>query len=180
MIVAVLNGWGSSSRNRETRTAALVRDATDDIKSRTMLAKRSMIGWARARRFRKFILEHQDPKQSLLCVGKSLGARNMVSRILNKLEPLEYYKTGLFTIDPCWPIKGDWKPNLNEKSLQLTHKIDKVINLYAVLPKDQQAGSRVFGDNVRNFPISDADHYSIVQHDLVADELGDLVIWLTS
>lgn len=189
MIVAVLNGWGSSSRLRETRTAALVRRVTKGkVSIRGFLARRAMIGWARSRRFKRFILRREDPEETLLLVGKSLGARNMITRVLNQLPMLQYRKVALLTIDPCWPERWDWKPNLNRRVLELTHPVHRAVNVYAVLPPDKQAGSMVglnLSNNmltdliVQNVPLMHVDHHTIVQSEEVEEELCALVDYLS-
>jgi hypothetical protein len=96
-----------------------------------------------------------------LLVGKSLGARNLVEGVLNRLKPLEYRKSALVTIDPNWPTFSDLKPNLNRQILHLQHEVGMAINVYAVLPDDQQAGSLLSAKNVENIPVFDYDHQTI-------------------
>lgn len=178
IVAAVLNGWGASMRRKETRTAALVREALDG-QDHIVLARRAMIGWARARMMRRFIRAHSSKENGLLCVGKSLGARNMVGRVLNRLEPLSYRRIALLTIDPCWPLRGDWRPNLNRHVLDLDFPVDRAVNVYSRGGPDDQAGAMLRGNNVTNIPLTDVDHYSIVQDDVTAEELGELVDYLT-
>lgn len=176
IVTAVLNGWGSSSRQRESRTANLVKSALFNRGLEgPFLGKRSMFLASRARRFRRFIRKHQSPELSLLCVGKSLGARNMVTRVLNNLPVLEYRKVGLLTIDPCWPRDGQLRPNCNREVLYLSYPVTVGINVVAVLPQDQQAGSIVYGENVSNVPLNDHDHISIVHSPDVHAALGDII-----
>jgi hypothetical protein len=104
------------------------------------------------------------PSTPLLLVGKSLGAYNLVKRVLNKCPPWwdGYKAAALVTIDPCWPIRGNWRPNLNRCLLHLEPELDYACNVYAVLPQDQQAGAMLAGPRVHNCPVTEYDHYSIV------------------
>lgn len=180
LVVVVLNGWGASSRRRETRTAELVRDVVKGLASEeNILTRRSMLGMNRARLFHRFILSHQDDRRSLLVVGKSLGARNMVGGVLNRLpRSLAYRRTGLVTIDPCWPVPWDLTPNLNRSILHLRMRMGRATNFLAVRPQDEQAGSMVQGPGVVNVPLSDVTHTTIVQAPEVRSELEEMVEWL--
>jgi hypothetical protein len=120
--------------------------------------------------YRRFIRQYSSPENSLLCVGKSLGARNMISFVLNEIGDLHYRRTALVTIDPCWPFVEDWKPNLNGKVLKLSYPVDMATNIFAALPKTEQAGALVQGPSgcgVENIPLSDVDHYSITTSPVV-------------
>jgi len=182
VVVVVLNGWGSSSRRRETRTATMAREVTKGhVAEGRFLGLRAMLGWSRSRRVRRFILRHQNPHRSLLLVGKSLGARNMVSRVLNRMAtPLGYRRVGLVTIDPCWPTRWDLTPNLNRAVLKLTATVDQATNFMAVLPQDQQAGAMVHGPRVVNVPLSGPDHFTIVQAPEVRAELERMALELVT
>ena len=180
LVVAVLNGWGSSSRRRESRTAALVRRTISNmgVEPEAIVTGRALLAWSRSRRYKRFIRHHQSYDRVLLCVGKSLGARNMVSRILNPLGDTGYKKTALLTIDPCWPIRWDLRPNLNHHTLHLSAYVDLAINVLCVLPPAQQAGAILTGQNVSNVPVTDHDHFSIVQSPDTKDALSSLLAYL--
>lgn len=180
LVVVVLNGWGASSRRKETRTAELVMKITKGLVNEDeILTKRAMLAMSRVRRFRKFILRHQSPDRSLLVVGKSLGAKNLVSGVLNNLpDDLTYKRTGLVTIDPCWPEQWDWTPNLNKRSLYLCRKMGRAVNLMAIRPPDKQAGSMLRGPGVYNIQLTGYSHVSIVEAPEVEHEIQSMVDWL--
>lgn len=181
MIVAVvLNGWSSSSRKSKTRTNALVEELL--IESEVpfeLLGLKSSFFKSRSRRIREHIEALQHPERSLLCVGKSLGARNMVQLVLNKLGPLSYRRILLGTLDPNWPESWDLTPNLNGRLLHLTCKVDRASSVYHLSTKPRkQAGALLAGPagvRVDNFPVTDCDHYSIVRHPRSRKVLRELV-----
>jgi hypothetical protein len=160
IVVCVLNGWSASSQYEETKTATLVERLTREHE-RLFLARRSALLRTRTRLYRRFIRRYDNRENELLLVGKSLGARNIVEGVLNRLKPLEYRRTALVTIDPNWPTFSDLKPNLNRQLLHLEHAVGMAINIFAVLPENQQAGSLLSGPNVENIPVSDYDHQTI-------------------
>lgn len=181
LVVVVLNGWGASSRRRESRTSELVRGITaDHVTEGHYLALRAMMGVSRSRRVSRFIRRHQGLDRDLLLVAKSLGARNMVSRVLNGFQSrLIYRRTGLVTIDPCWPLRWDWRPNLNRSVLRLVYPwLDEATNFFAVLPQDKQSGSMVYGQPVVNIPLVGPDHVSITLAPEVRDEVRRVTDWL--
>lgn len=178
LIVVVLNGWSASVRKRETRTSALVERLTRDRK-RTMLTAKASLLRSQARRCRDFILDHQERRDNLLLVGKSLGARNLI-RVLNALpRPLKYRKKALVTVDPCWPLLVDWRPNLNRTILKVVHPVELGANLVAVRPQDKQAGAMVSGRNIKNIPVAGVDHYSIVESPVLVATLADTIVRVT-
>jgi len=181
LIVAVLNGWSASVRGKETRTATLVERETRAHK-RLFLARKATLVRARARMYRRFIRRHAMRENELLCVGKSLGARNLISYVLNEFQSMPYRKTALVTIDPCWPLLDDWTPNLNDQLLTLDFPIGMAINVFAALPKGEQAGALVQGHPgvVRNIPLNDVDHYSITTSKTVRESVRRSVAWLVS
>jgi hypothetical protein len=180
LVVAVLDGWSASARREEDRISSIVREIVKyDAFEENILTKKSLLGMSRSRRFRNFILSKQGSDRSLLVVGKSLGARNIVEGVLNKLpERLNYRKTGLITIDPCWPTWKDFTPNLNKKILHLEHNMGRAVNIMAILPSDQQAGSMVRGSNVRNVQLYDYTHNSITMSRDVRVEIEFMEKWL--
>jgi hypothetical protein len=169
IVAAVLNGWAASSRKEQTRTHTLVEALLGETGvPYELLGLKAMFVNGRSRRIRQFIIEKDRSENVLLCVGKSLGARNMVLEVLNQLPRLFYVKTFLGTIDPNWPESWDITPNLNRCILKLTRPMTAAANIYFV-SKDprQQAGAMLgaSGDTpVLNIPVTDCDHFSIVQH----------------
>jgi len=184
LIVAVMNGWSASVRRRETRTARMVREflVGGGIEFK-FLARRSMLLMSRCRKFRRYILKHNSPDNELLVVGKSLGGKNLVKGVLNELPKLKYRRTALLTLDPCWPISTDLRPNLSLRgcTLKLTHPVGCVINVYIEDPDpDAQTGARLVGDPaILNWPLSsEYDHFSIVNSDAAFDALTMTVTYL--
>lgn len=113
----------------------------------------------------------------LLLVGKSLGAYNMITRVVNKLPAYTlglYKEVLLYTIDPCWPLLTDWAPNLNRQALVLKNQ-DVVVakNVYLAAPENEQAGCLVVG--ARNCALSGTTHQNIVSHPAVREGLYDFV-----
>lgn len=182
LVVAVLNGWGASSRRRETRTAELVRKETDGaVGEDDFLASRAMLGMPRSRKYRRFILSHQDKRKNLLIVAKSLGSHNMIKGVLNHkklLRPLDYRKIGFLSIDPCWPLWHDMRPNLNRHLIHLKRKMDRTVNFLAIRPPDEQAGAIVRGPDVINIPLTDVTHTSIVMAEEVRSGLFNMINFL--
>ena len=182
IVPVVLNGWSASTRRKRTRTHTLV----DRILGETgaphvpVLGLKSMLLYARSRRVRKHIQRYERNDRVLLCVGKSLGARNMVERVLNKMEKLQYRSVYLVTIDPNWPESWDLSPNLNGHLLRLTHPVTLAVNVYFAAQKGttKQAGALLStpkGVPCRNWPVTDCDHFSIVQHPKVRQVLKGVI-----
>lgn len=177
IVAAVLNGWGASSRRRESRTAALVRDVLGD-RDHIIMARRAMFLLPRYRRFRRYIRAHQGHDNALLCVSKSLGSLYMVIHILNQLRPLVYRRIAFLSIDLNYPTWEDWRPNLNHIVVPLRHRVDSAVNIYVVGRPRQQAGARLAGANVTNIAVEGYDHISIVQAAVVRESLEMLVDFL--
>lgn len=181
IVAAVLNGWSASTRKEQTRTHALVEELLKDTNvPYTLLGLKAMFIQGRSRRVRDFIIENDSPQNALLCVGKSLGARNMVREVLNKLPLLFYRKTFLGTIDPNWPELWDLTPNLNRHILMLTRHMTEAANVYFVSQNPyKQAGAMLGAKNdtpVLNIPVNDCDHFTIVQHHETRRMLETLVL----
>jgi hypothetical protein len=170
LTVVVLNGWSASSRGKETRTHLLVKRELDEARANYhLLGLKAMFIHARSRRVKKFIQRHEHRDKALVCFGKSLGARNMVQRVLNTIGPLEYPEIYLMTIDPNWPESWDLTPNLNGHTLRLTRPVTRATNVYYLAPKGSrdQAGALLGspkGVPTTNHPVKDCDHVSIVEH----------------
>lgn len=177
LIVGVLNGWRASSRGKDTRTGILVERLTRGLE-RKLLRRKSMLLQSRARMYRRFILDNQDDENELLLVGKSLGARNLIA-VANKIsEPLAYRRTALVTIDPCFPLLMDWKPNLNRHILRVEHAFDWARNFYAVMPQNKQAGALIYGENAQNIPMVGVDHISITRSPVVEKGIREVITFL--
>jgi hypothetical protein len=161
---------------------SLVRDAVTPYEH-VFLGRRALLGRHRCRRFRRFIDQHSCNDNRLLVVGKSLGARNLVSHVLNPLgnSLLMYRRVGLLTVDPCWPLWHDWAPNLNGEVLDLTAPVDRAINVFLDAPPDQQAGSLVAGAMNRQVEaIHDVDHGSMSTHPLAIYSLREILDFVVS
>jgi hypothetical protein len=172
LTVVVLNGWSSSSRGSKTRTHKLVeRELERAGADYQLLGLKAMFIYARARRVKKFVKQHEGKGRVLACFGKSLGARNMVKRVLNPIYSIEYDEIHLMTIDPNWPESWDLTPNLNSCTLRLTRPVSRAVNIYYAAPKGsrKQAGAILGvppGVPCVNEPVTDTDHIKIVEHPL--------------
>lgn len=197
IIVGVMNGWSASVK--KTRTSRLVKRLMDENFDNTgeeykFRSYRSVL-WKpidiRSQMMRRYVRRNQSSNNTLLLVGKSLGARNMVKRVLNPLQFLCYAKMALVTIDPCWPIKGDPTPNLNSRKLVLITPCQRVDNIYLVAQEYEQAGARVFtveGPNATNIAIPSCPvlglrqvsntHQNIIEHPIVLDRIKDAIAYL--
>lgn len=170
LTVIVANGWSASSRKLGSRTKALVEHQLKVLGLQyDMLGMRSSFLLRRSRQFRRFIRDHQGSGRSLVCVGKSFGGKQIVEEVLNPInERLDYCGIYLITIDPNWPACWDLTPNLNRHTLRLTKPITAAVNVYfATKEPRKQAGAMLVtpkGTPVKNIPLADCDHYSIVQN----------------
>lgn len=175
IIAATLSGWSASSRPLKSRTHEIVSEALEPH-AHEHLAKRAMFTKHRARRFRRFIQRYDFYTNTLLCVGKSLGAKVMVEQVLNRLPELHYKKVLCLTIDPCWPLKWDWTPNLNRTTLRLTHPVDWSINVYLVGQPGQQCGAILAGpSHIENRAVLRGTHHRMQEHAAVQGALDELV-----
>ena len=175
LVVAVVNGWSASSRRRQTRTCALVERQIQklDLNCQAFLAMKGSFLRSRSRTLRSFIRDNQRSGRTLVLVGKSYGAKVLVEKVLNQIaEKLDYFEIYLVTVDPCWPIWADLSPNLNGRTLRLTKPISRAVNVYFATKRPRkQAGALLVGPkgvSLMNVPLTDCDHYSIVQHDVTA------------
>jgi hypothetical protein len=167
LVVVVMNGWGASSRRRKTRTSQRVEEELwrRDIEPVAMLARRAATWRSRVRKFRSFIRAQASVRghpRDLLIVCKSYGAYLMLTEVLGRERP-KYRRIALLTIDPCWPLLFDWKPNLNGRILFLDCPVDRAVNVYAVMPPDRQGGCLVTGQGCTNVPVVGSSHEDIVR-----------------
>lgn len=174
----VLNGYASSLR--KTRTANLVESTLEESGAEYALeAHRAMLISSRSRKVRRRIQRRADPEVALLLVGKSLGARNMVERVINRMGPVRYRGIYLVTIDPCWPACWDWTPNRNRAVLRLDRYVDDAINVQYVTSDDrEQAGALLAAPRnvpLRNEFVTDADHFSVVDHPVTRHAIKTMV-----
>lgn len=174
----VLNGYGSSLR--ETRTSRLVREELEEAAvDYTFEAHRAILLSSRSRKIRQRIQRLADREVALLLVGKSLGARNMVERVVNRMGPVRYRGIYLVTIDPCWPECWDLTPNLNHRTLRVERYVDAATNVqYITIDPREQAGAMLVvpkGVDVRHERVTDADHFTIVEHPATRAAIRDMV-----
>ena len=176
LAVAAMSGWSASSRSRHSRISHIVDERTKHY-DRVFLGKRALLGRHRCRRFIRFITNNAVKGNSLLVIGKSLGARNLIEYVLNPMDCylMIYDKVLVLTVDPCWPSWDEWRPNRNDEPLKLTAPVDKAINIYLSAPTDEQAGAPVVG--AENWIISDSSttHRNIVMHPWVKVGLNELL-----
>jgi hypothetical protein len=177
LIIATLDGYSPSLA--DVLMHEVVADVLDGKPCLAEWWKSSFLR-SRSREIARFIRQHRGSENDLLLVGKSLGAWHMIERVLNPMaEPLGYGSTSLLTVDPNKPTWRDWSPNLNDRVLHLTRRVDRAVNVYVIArERRQQAGALVEGPPglvVENVPVVDADHYSIVGHPVVKSKLKELV-----
>ena len=177
IVAAVLNGWASSVS--KTRTHHLVEELLVEHEAPFVLkGLKSSFFWSRSRELAKWIQRQESRDSRLLCVGKSLGARHMVERVLNQCFPTGYGQVRLVTIDPNWPEFWDWTPNLNRQSLKLAAPVTCAVNLYVAGEPRQQCGARLMctpTTECHNIIVPDCDHYSIVESPTVREVLDEII-----
>jgi hypothetical protein len=177
LVVAALNGWGASSRPLTNRLTEITKKALRGHEH-VFLGKRAMLTGHRSRRFRKFIRQYESPENVLLTVSKSLGARNMVKEVLNPLigKVDDYAKILLLTIDPCWPLRYDWTPNLNRRTLELKLGVTRGVNVYVIGAPDQQCGALLSGGfGIENRGLTKYTHRSITSSVEVRQALDEMI-----
>ena len=97
---------------------------TENIRIITKTVRGGAI-FSKKRAIRRFIRQNQGKDKYLLACGKSYGAVN-ISRILRKWKgKLDYEKTHLFLVDPCWVTKF-----LMPKAKLKVPWVDRVINIF--------------------------------------------------
>jgi hypothetical protein len=180
IVCAVLNGYAASMRAEKTRTNRLVENLLKASgKQYSIVGLKALLVRSHARRLRRFVECGNYETNSLLLVGKSLGARNIVRFVLNNLGQLHYHTSFLLTIDPNWPTFWDFTPNLSHRELRVTKPITQAVNL-RVDPQHprQQCGARLVGPAfvpITDIPLGNCTHYSIVPHPRVREELEKLI-----
>ena len=152
---------GFSSSIRDLRTHDIILHEIKGCKYKLIWRRGNAFRFG-TRAIRKFIVKNQSKDNILLLVGKSLGGKEIINNVLNKLPTLNYSTINLLTLDPCWPLLTDWTPNLNDYELEVTYPINKGINLQVIGTPNQQCGAKVVGPNIKNVEIFNSDHYSII------------------
>jgi hypothetical protein len=175
VVVVAISGWLASFRRRESRMAEITRLELEAAGlDPVFFGRRAIIGHLLEWICCRFIRRHESPKSVLILVGKSLGARTVV-RVLNRLGRLRFKRVLLLTVDPCWPIRGDWTPNLNEEELVLMTPVNQGINVYLEAPRDVQCGARLWGHLVENRAIRGCTHRNITDSLAVRRALRELI-----
>lgn len=178
IITVVLNGYSSSVDPTKTSMVVAGVLACLGAPHRT-LALKARFAYGQTREVRKFIVSNDDQHHDLLLVGKSLGARNLVERVINRWVSYPSYRSvHLVTIDPNWPEPFNLRPNLNRSTLKMTRALDSATNIFVVGRPDQQAGAMLVGPHgapIINIPIVGSDHHAISSHPTVRKELSQLV-----
>lgn len=172
LVVAIINGYSASLREENEKSSGVVQKCLDieEVNSYVMVDRKATILRLETRHVRNFIKAHQGLNSSLLCVGKSLGARRIINNVLNKIDVRKgYERIGVVTIDPNWPVFRDPNPNLNKKALYINHMVDYCRNVYLCSSDPRsQAGARVYTQYTcdrRNIAVnrSGVDHSSITE-----------------
>jgi hypothetical protein len=161
IIVAVLDGYSSSVA--EVKTRHVVRDCLEKSAHKnnfTIFARKSRFMRSTSRKLLKDIESKEFKSNKLLCVGKSLGGKHIVQRVLNKIGALFYDEVHLITIDINWPA---WNLNLNGRTVKLKYPVDSAINLYVHGKPRQQCGAQLSGQNVQNIQVLGKNHHSIIE-----------------
>lgn len=173
--VVVLNG--ASSSIREVKTHHIIREILQDhgIKYTLYWEKASR---RNAGKILDYIEDNESFSNTLICVGKSLGGKYMVKKVLNKIGAPFYHKIFLLTIDINWPILfWDWTPNLNKKTVNLKCPVRYAANIYVEGKPKQQCGALLAGKNVRNIPVTGVNHYSVIHHKKVRSTMKDILCY---
>jgi len=182
LVVGVLNGFSGSVKKHSSRTSGVVLALLrDEYKAHYIWrADRSSFLGLGAGRLREFVQEHNAKENSLLLVGKSFGAKNLIDHVVEPLwkNVMLYYKQlFLFTIDPCWPSPTNWSPNRNAEVLKVRAHLTLGRNIQVLAPTNEMGGARVEGPAMENIEVHwpEADHFSIVQRPIVKETLRGLL-----
>jgi len=186
MMFAVLVLDGYSSSFRKVKISDLVQswlhDYREELKGERLVTRmsRSTI-WKSRKSDCEWIRKHSDIADILLCVGKSYGATNLLTDILNNpkvSDSLLFYDTvGLLTIDPNFPILKDWTPNLNQYQFKLPEYVDYAVNVYVQSNKKrQQCGALV--EHAINIPKRGYNHYSIIHSSEIPNQFLKMIVTL--
>lgn len=179
VIVVAMNGWGPflSPPDAETRTVALVREAVAGFGAH-VLSGRTWWASSKVRETKAFIEEHNRRWETLLLVGKGLGAVTVV-RAINSVAELDYRRVALLTIDPR-PITWWLRTRPIQPHVLLTAELGRVTNFFAPAGYEQESGAVLRGKRVVNIPLAGEDHETIVERDEVFAELRMMARWVHS
>lgn len=179
MIVVAMNGWGPfvAPSSEETRTVVLVREAVAGFGAH-ILSGRAWWASNKVREVKTFLEEHNKNWESLLLVGKGLGAVTVV-RAFNAAVGLDYRRIGLLTIDPR-PITWWLRSRPVQPHVLLTAEPGRVTNFFVPAGYDQESGAVLRGKRVVNIPLVGEDHESIVEREEVHVELRAMAQWVYS
>lgn len=174
--IAHMGGWGSSSTKRQNRLLTVIEEEMKPFDGAELIfSKRAMFQRHRAKRCLRKVSFYNEPENTLITCGKSLGAWNMVRYVINRMHELNYRKIFFLSVDPNYPLLWDWTPNLNHITLRLEKYLTKAVNLYvATVDPRQQAGALLTGpchSHIKNIPLTHADHQSVATRPEVRQQL---------
>lgn len=149
-----------------------------------MLVGRVWAGSMKVGLTRTFLQEHSRSWESLLLVGKGLGAVTVVRALNAVVEPV-YQRVALLTIDPTVPRLWRGRGGPVQAHLLLTTQVDRATNYFAPAGYKKQSGAllrgRAYGGRrVMNIPLAGEDHDSIVERAEVMAELRTMARWVHS
>lgn len=193
-IIAVsLDGWSASLKHNSQRMSELVQTELEQnenencVKFRHLALKSRLVN-TNTRKAMRFIRAEQNnqPNNTLILFGKSLGGWNIWHRIVPYIYGITYSRVTVVTIDPCRPFFRASKstplieciaPNLNDHEIiaKGQEHVDESVNIYARIDGPGPAGALVRCYNVQNFPLRGVNHHSIIHHPGVAGSIRLIV-----
>lgn len=178
-MIAIITLDGYSASCRKVKMQDLVDEWLHDLRVElkdyrlVKTGMKSTMIRSRKRKIRKWIINHSDIADVLICVGKSYGAKNLLDGILPHKDVqqalLNYNAVGMLTVDVNFPIWKDWTPNLNHYHFNLPKLIDVASNIYVKKTnKRKQCGAVVNGAD--NMWLRGYDHYSVIHAPQIQNE----------
>ena len=180
--VLCMNGFGSfgywlDKKYRHDYMSDITRDAiavTTYLHGMTVkleIIKGRLTGLG-SRKAREFIKSHNRLDYTLLMIGKSQGAYNIIHRVWNKLsidEIYKYKKIALFCVDAN---HGPRSKNRNDESWTPNKSIDILWNMFQI---GKLGGAQITGASNQLIPGTSVDHSNIVMHEKTRTRLSNIL-----
>lgn len=150
IVVITLDGYSASTR--KVKLKDIVNESISKINKKYTITDQyhlyvryesARLARSKKRKTIKYLQKYNNDDHILFLIGKSYGGK-VTERILNSVK-LNYHKTFVLTIDPCWPKFFDWSPNCNEDNLFIKNmNVDEIYNIYLVADRRKQCGCPVY------------------------------------